>query len=734
MATEIGPIDVKLTASGIKEVLKGFTDILAKAQEFEDKLNKTSKRGSDERTKTSEEEGKKRTRSSKKAFDEEGAMQDAHVKAHRSWAKQRETIMENSAKLAGRIAKQQADAEIREARRSHDERQRFASQLAGRVGAGVSSVIGGAGRLAGAALALGGGFSVAGAMQQAMAVSRSATALSIASDVPGQPGSRVSAADATAKAQALSKQFNVAPETILEGMHEIVAKTGKGGMSMDLIGEVTKIAKAEGVDPKELATAMADAAAQNPNLSTEELTELMRILVGQGKTGAVEIKDLAKVLPIAMAKAVEYEGNQGNNQVKLASLAQVAIRTTASPEEAATSIKNLSTDILKHEKEFDKMLGKKGSVRGDGGKIRDINEILAEALGKTGGDVFKMKGMFGERAGAIINGLAPIYSAAEKNKKGSGEQAVKDYLADLNKQRVTEADIQRHLQEVQESDAEKVSKAMNDLQRAVATDLIPALLPLITKIGEMAPAFGLLLQHLVSLGTFLADHPWVAGFMGLGLIVGKAMTESIMEAAIGNMIKSSMGTSLAGLGGLGVALGIAALAAMAFAETMDLIANAQKSGHDNGAKEDAEMDDINAKLANKDLDPTPKAALLARKAKLEENKKNRKKEDAEAPQADTFGAGLEWTYEHLGFGAVAKGMGIKTDTHAARNRLKQRTELHSEVTEQNDHDDAKDLKVMIDAAAAKKAGEHMAEGFNSKVSNNGPSNRGAEGNLKNTGK
>lgn len=554
MTTNLGPVDIKLTASGISDVLNSFKSVESRLAAFERKMSEYSKSGARERIKANEDEAKQKERVGKKAQSDEEKRLKESEKANEAWARQLERIKLNSATMAGRLAKKQADDEIREAERSAKSRERLFRQVAGKGVGALSGTFGTISRIAGAGLALGGGLSLSSAYSHEMNMQRSAAALSVASRVPGQIP--ISTGEAIARARTISKDLNMDENEVLEGMHSIVAKTGRGKLAMDLSGDVAKVAKAEGVNMQELANSVGIAAAQNPNLSNKELVQMMKILVAQGKEGSVEIADMAKVLPTAIAKATSFEGNQGDNQAKLATLLQIGIKTTASPEEAATAIKNISTEITRHQKEF----AKSGiDVHGEGGKIKDVNVLLAESIAKTKGSPFKLEHLFGERAGAIVNALTPVYEKAEKDKKGSGQQAVLQYLNDFNKRRLTDAQLDEDLNTVRATDAEKASKAFNDLEREVGVKLVPKLTELVPKLTELLPAFSKLLDNLIKLIDWAEKHPWEAAFAALGTKVTTAIVGEILKAkiseAIGKAFGGGGGGGVPGTGGGGVTPG-----------------------------------------------------------------------------------------------------------------------------------------------------------------------------------
>lgn len=534
--TEIGPVNIQMTASGISEVISAFKNVEDRVAAFERKMEQLANNGSRKRVKLSKDEAQAKGEAVKReASDTEKAEQDK-TKAAEKWAKARERIVHNSAMMAGRLAKQQADTEIKEAERSANARARFSQQMAGKIVNNFRTMLGHATRIFGALTALGGGMTVGNAFSEEMKVSKSAMALEIASDVPGKPKQRISAADATAKARQMGLEYGVSTTDVLETQHAIIAKTGRGAESARLTEAAMKIGTAEGVDPKELGQAVASAMAQNPKLTVTEGINLMKMMVDQGKAGAIEIKDMAKILPVLTKTSALYGGNQSDAQARLVTMVQTAIKTTGGPEQAAVAVSRFGDWVSS--KKGAKALGGKGfDVFGKDGQLKPIEELMEGVL-MHGGNTAKGLGAMGMegKAKSLVEAFAPTYNEALKKgatPQAAAREATKEYREELA-MRATDAKIEHDLKKVQGTDAFQVQKAMKELEMEVALKLVPHLKDAVIKLGKLAPEIGKVLDSLGRWISWAVNNPWSA----IGIAAAAAVTKSIAAEILASGLKS----------------------------------------------------------------------------------------------------------------------------------------------------------------------------------------------------
>ena len=551
--TEIGPIDIKLTASGITDVLSAFKNVEDRVIAMERKLTAFGQQQAKIRAKTSKDEAAEKGKSAKQEQTDVEKAEKAKTDAAAKWAKQRESIIRNSALMAGRLAKQQADQEIREAERSTQARIAFSQKLAGRIVNDFRSTLGHATRIFGMLTALGGGFSVQQSMSSYLKTTKSAMALEIASDVPGHPEQRVSATEATARARQMAIEYGSSTEDVLEAQHAIVAKTGRGKQAQELMGSVMKIATAEGTDPKELAGAIASAIAMNPKLTNEEATNLMKAMVDQGKVGAIEIKDLAKIIPILTKTAVLYTGKQSDNQARLVTMAQHAITTTGGPEQAAVAVSRFG-DWMSSKKGAKALGGRGFNVFDQSGQLKPIDELMAGVL-THGGNTAQGLGQMGMegKAKSLVEAFTAVYNASIKEGK-TKEQAAQDALKTYHEElmmRISDAKLDSDLKKVQSTDAFKVSQNMEKLSQAIGIQLAPVLVKLIGQIADHADEIGMVMKKIGEFISWASEHPWQAIAIAGAAAFAKAVLVEVAASGLRSILAKGIGGGLPGGGGAG---------------------------------------------------------------------------------------------------------------------------------------------------------------------------------------
>lgn len=554
--TEIGPVNIQLTASGISEVLNAFKSVEDRCVALERKLDQVTQAGAKKRIKLAKDEATEKGRATDKEAKDHDKAEQEKTKATEKWAKQRERIVHNSAMMAGRLAKQQADEEIREAQRSANARMAFSRQLAGRIVSDFRSTLGHATRIFGAITALGGGLSIANSFSNELKISKSAMALEIASDVPGKPGQKINAADATAKARAMGIQYGVSAADVLETQHAIIAKTGRGAESGRLTEAAMKIGTAEGADPKELGQAVASAMAQNPHLTVDEGINLMKAMVDQGKIGAIEVKDLAKIIPVLTKTATLYGGSQSDNQARLVTMAQHAITTTGGPEQAAVAVARFG-DWMSSKKGA-KALGARGfNVFDKDGQLKPIDQLVSGVL-QHGGNTAQGLGQMGMegKAKSLIEAFQGTYNSALKAGKTHEEAAnlaLKSYREELT-MRATDAKIESDLKKVQGTMAFQVAQNMEKLNTAIGMQLAPELVKLINAIASHSDEIAKVMK---SIGEFIAwavEHPWKAIAIAGAAAFAKAVMVEVLASGARKILASALGGAAGGGGGGGAGL------------------------------------------------------------------------------------------------------------------------------------------------------------------------------------
>lgn len=508
---------------------------------------------------------------------------DAEIREANRAAQQVARIRENSARMAGQVA----------ARQARQEQQALAKQAASR-GAGVRgagqmlgrSVRGTIGTVTGVAGSLGlagGGMMIGGALMGGIELQRQAALLSNATSMPGAPGK--SPEDLMKMATGTATRTGFKAEDVMGAMNVVSARaggaTGLNAMAGDL-DDIAKTALASGVAMQDMGAVYA--AALNAGVKPgQEMQQLLIDFVDMGKKGAVEFADLAGELA-KLGGAGRAFGSGAGMLKQVVGLAQLAVQTDVSPEEARTTV----IDMVREFSQGPKMAKLKAAgvdvSNAKTGKLNDPAMLLASTI-----DAANTKGIDGSKGIAGLSeiftgksaGLARLlnetYLAAEGKTKGSGKRAILDQIAGASATSMTTADRDREAATVLGTPAQQAAKAMEEFNAKIR-ELIPqftALLPSALKAAE----------GLAKLAEFAANNPFTA----LGGIFAAHLSKELAGAGIAKMFETGIAAVLAGKGG-GAGGNLAALGTIAMTATAvyltgtkiidEIDKNARKGGAD----------------------------------------------------------------------------------------------------------------------------------------------------------
>jgi hypothetical protein len=299
----------------------------------------------------------------------------------------------------------------------------------------------------------------------------------------------------------------------MEGLQGFVAQTGDLQTGRDMLFDMAKLARATGSSLKD----MSDAAAQVSNKlgdvpnKGEAVSAVMRVIAGQGKMGAVEVKDLARQMAKVAANARMFEGPAARNIGELGILAQEArLRGgAASASIAATSVTAFAntlstpTTVLKHWGG----MGLNPYTDQTYKTLRSPEEIILEALKKSGGNKIKLQELFPNiRAMASVRGFADVYNATG----GTTEEKLRAVRAEFENLRHAQLDaeeVNRAFSQAMQTAESKVQIANNRLDQMagkIADAMLPALAGLAPVIEDLTP---LMAKFAENVATFLGYDP-----------------------------------------------------------------------------------------------------------------------------------------------------------------------------------------------------------------------------------
>ena len=299
--------------------------------------------------------------------------------------------------------------------------------------------------------------------------------------------------------------------SIMGGLEKIAGKSGAEGLkeTTGYFLELAKIAKGAGVSMEDLGDVTATLF--NRGIKGKDLAENIRMLVQQGKDGAVEFKDMATMLDASSGALLNFKMGASQRAMTAGGLTQIG-RTfgKSSAAEATNAVVDVSRDLGGKAALIKKLSGVDVHVAGtNGAQMKDINELLPAiiegmAQKKTSAHLMGMGGIFTGNSTAIVNPLLQAatfglkreeggrYRIAGEGEKGDikGAAAVKALLEQNAKASMTKEDSDKAFLNQMGTDAEKVNKAMVQLHNELGTKLVPAFVKAVPAVTKMIEIFG----------------------------------------------------------------------------------------------------------------------------------------------------------------------------------------------------------------------------------------------------
>lgn len=632
------PVIINLRVGGVAEVMKAFAGIQAAAEKLETSTARKAESASRARLSTADREAKRRIAATQSVMAKvtehytrfaaaEAKIGQVGAKTSLGWLRgwstsmdgvkskaqqAAESVHKSFKALDSKVGLEGLRAGVRDLTRDIAAFNREAGKapalgrgaLQGKAfGTGVrnvgGSVLGGIMKVGGAAAALGGGYSIADAVQRGMSAETAGVALSNSMYNPNDEdqkkflnGKRFDQGQIMALAGRAQAETGIKKADFLKAVQSYVATsadwksvTSKDGN--DKLIELARMSKGGDVDFGDTMSAAGALRNQNKDLTPEKLQELMYGIVGQGKAGAVELKSLASLAGAATSTSASYGfggknsyANQAEAQAGLLGLAQVARPNAASDAEAVTSVKAFSSDLTSK--------GKKAEASFAGLHLFDKDNkllkasVLAENIfTATKGDMTRMgegKGNLGiGREGVhVLQGLGSIYtdaykkeseslrgdkkfadpSAREKEARRRAAGAVGAEVKRFESATYSKQDADKDLQEVLNTKAERFNKAMTMLLEVTEQRAAPFIEKLAASLEQNEPKIERLLQGIADLAGKIVDNP----FEGLGVIFGAAVAAEVAKAALGKIIGGALQGAIGGQAAAGLSIVAGAIA------------------------------------------------------------------------------------------------------------------------------------------------------------------------------
>lgn len=306
------------------------------------------------------------------------------------------------------------------------------------------------------------------------------------SGAAGPNGIRQDPREIIAQMRKVGNEAAFDPGKAMEGLSAFVGKTGDLQTGRDVMKDLATLSRATGTNLEDMVDAAADVSnnlGDIPNKG-EAIKGVMVQIAGEGKLGAVEIKDLATQMAKVASAAGQIEGDAGKNIALLGAFAQEARQRggAASATQAATSVQGLINTFKtpKRSEAFEAATGK--SVFNKQGMIRNPEELVIEALKSSGMDPNAFKKIFANVQGArAVEGFATIFRQAGGGDKG--EAAVRAEFDRLANSALTDAEILDSFARSMRTTESQTQILNNNFQEA-AQNLQDALIP---AFNDLAP-------------------------------------------------------------------------------------------------------------------------------------------------------------------------------------------------------------------------------------------------------
>lgn len=295
----------------------------------------------------------------------------------------------------------------------------------------------------------------------------------------------------------------------LEGLEAFVAKTGDLKTGQDVMGDLAKLSRATGTNLADMANAAAEVSNNLGDVPDKgkAIDAVMRSIAGQGKMGAVEIKDLASQMAKIATQAGVFEGDKDKNIAMLGAMAQEAkLRGgAASAQQATTSVMSMVSALRNNatvknwakaqvrNKKTGLMEGLNPYTDASHSILRSPEELVLEALNYSKGDQLKLGKLFpSKQAFRAIAGYQQVYMQAGGGDKGL--EAVHKEFKKFSDSAMTADDVtnafaaqmdttKSKVQVLNNEFAQTAQKLAEELEPAIVDTLLPAVLTLAQSLG-----------------------------------------------------------------------------------------------------------------------------------------------------------------------------------------------------------------------------------------------------------
>ena len=348
---------------------------------------------------------------------------------------------------------------------------------------------------------------------------------------------------------------NLGPEKLAQGIQDLVAQglsLNDAVASMEALGRVATATNSDLLDVTKTGFQLQNALHIRPG----ELTATFDALAFAGKQGAFELRDMAQFMPTIAAAAgtLGIQGRQG--AVSLAAMMQMIRKDAPDAGQAATRmtdamLKMTAPDAVKNFAKFGINIQQVlANARAKG--INPMEAALTELQRVTGGDIFKLSQIFGDKEAKLgLMSLMKYRQEYERLKADAGGAAAagtvnRDYQRSIATFQGTLASFQ--------NTSQRLGITLGNALLPPLTSIAGALTPVVEGIANFAQANPALMTGIVAVTGALAGL-----VVALPIIAGVITSIGTISTAFGALMAAP---AIAGLQTVFIVLGSTIGAAM----------------------------------------------------------------------------------------------------------------------------------------------------------------------------
>lgn len=382
----------------------------------------------------------------------------------------------------------------------------------------------------------------------------------------GPAGQRQSVASIQKHAADVGQATALGSGDVLSGVNKFVSLTGDLQSAQGVAKEMAKLSQATGSKFEDMMGAAAQVSAaldasfgSDTQGKLETTAQIMKQIAGQGKEGAVEIKDFAKEMAKVAAASGGFSGKPEEVFAQLGAIVQTSRGGkggSATSTQAAMAAFAFERDLAKESnlKTFEKAGVNIWADKGHKQKLTP-EEIMINILKAANSDQAKMaKLMKNSMSKRAIQGFSAEYSAAEekaRKEKGkdykagvAGEAAVRAAFDKMKNAKMGDQEIEDSFKNVLDGPAAKAQLFQNNMER-IAEATASKLLPALEKVG---PHLLKGAEKVSSIIQFAAENPIKAAAIGLAASVAKAGIDEVLRAGAERMVARMAAAAIPGPG------------------------------------------------------------------------------------------------------------------------------------------------------------------------------------------